>query len=341
MQRSFSEPIAPAPTDAPALKSVLDHMRTKGCLQKFMKLVVRDSVLWLLLDIDQCSIVGGDTNDILRVVLAKYADASKETLEELALKFVNKWMVQAVKAILARHPNTHVMFYTNKHAILRYMHYYCGVELPYICDGTILFDWGSVEQGHKYISAQYPSDTPLLVNELDRLGLVTWAGAAALGLDYLPAVIVTEVSKDVEKIATALGVDKDRVFLFDDRAEEHIAAVGSQYAREHVIPVQPFDFTTICEEQARELLAVLNEHFPAKGIKKEHPKLFRQIVHDPSWPLENHSLNEEEEWVVRYPGGQTMEPWTIDRILKAAKTEAVKDGALSKKRGTDAGGIFC
>ena len=330
MQRSFSEPLVTA--DAPALKSVLENVQTKEHLQKLMKLVVKGSTLCLLLDIDQCSIVGGDTNDILQIVMTMHADASRDALENLALKVVSKWMVQAVKAILAEHPNTHIMYYTKKANTISIMRRYGKSTLPYICGNhTIFFDCGSVEQGHKYISAQYPSNRPWVVNELDRLGLVTWAGAAALGLDYLPAVIVTEMPKDVERIATVLGVDKERVFLFDDRAEEHIAEIGTQYAEKHIIPVQPFDFTTICEEQARDLLAVLNEHFPVKGIKEEQPQLFQGIMNDPAWPLENRSLNENEEWVVRYPGGQTiMKSWTIDCVLKAAG-----EGKSAKRRRID------
>ena len=128
---------------------------------------------------------------------------------------------------------------------------------------------------------------------------------------------MTKAGKDLLLVARALDVDAERAFLFDDKATKRSTLLGTDYAADHMIPVQPFNFTTICEEQAQGLLEVLTQHFPAHGIKEQHARLFQEIVDDPSWPVENQSLNKDEEWVVRYPGGETMKLWTIQRILDA------------------------
>ena len=268
-----------------------------------------NSALVLFLDIDQCSIIGKDTNDILRVIFRMYKDQDKdEALQELTLRMVNKWIVEAVKQILVHEPNTHIVIYTQKANILKVMRN-AGASMTAIeGSGNIFFEERPVDQGFKYIVTQSDSETPRVVEELSRLGLVTWAAATALGLNYLPGVVVTEGKKDLEVVARELNVDPERAFLFDDHAETHIALLDTDYAAEHMIPVQPFDFTTICEEQARELLEVLNREFPFYGIKEQHAGLFNQIVNDPSWPMESQSLNRDEEWVVYYPRGETMEP---------------------------------
>jgi hypothetical protein len=316
MSRSFSDSTTPCN----AFGRILEPVRTAGKIANFMKLALMNAVLVIFLDIDQCAVMGEDTNDILRALLTIFGDMEpserKQKLMGVARLLVNKWMVRAVKAIMERVGNVHIVFYTQKANTLTQMRH-AGVELPSIAGDTIYFHEGTPEQGFGFVGAQSAVPTERIEREFNRLGLVACGVAEMLGLTYTPGLIVTEGKKDVEKMATLLGVDPAKVYLFDDKGEKHIGLLGAApYAKEHIIPTQPFNFKTVCEEQARLLREMLQTEFSVKGIKEKYPELYKQIQGDPTWPVHNRCISKEEDWVVSYPGDEAaMGPWAIDRIV--------------------------
>ena len=94
-------------------------MREAGQLPRFMRLMLASCGRVIFMDIDQCTIIGEDTNDLLRSLYRLFADIKsdeekKARLLELAKLLVNRSMVQAMEAIRARVPDVHVVFYTKK-----------------------------------------------------------------------------------------------------------------------------------------------------------------------------------------------------------------------------------
>ena len=315
MSRSFSDSATPCETHS----CILEPVRAAGKIAEFMKFALISAVLVIFLDIDQCSVIGEDTNDIFRLLLTIFGDieAMKLKLKEVAKLMVNKWMVRAVRTIIERVGNVHIVFYTQKANALTQMRL-AGVPLPLIASDTIYFHEGTREQGFSFVGAQSEIPTERLQREFDRLGLVAHGVAEMLGLTYTPGLIVTEGSKNVEKMATILGVDPAKVYLFDDKAEKHIGILGgTPYAKEHIIPVQQFNFKTVCEQQAKHLREILQTEFSVKGIKENYPALYKQVQGDPMWPVYNRCISTDEEWVVSYPSTEpALGPWAIDSILE-------------------------
>jgi len=328
MSRSFSDSSydlrSAGLSAADSFGGLLGTAREAGRLPQFMRTALAACKLVIFMDIDQCAIIGEDTNDLLRVLFQLFADIKsdeekKARLLELAMLLVNRSMLQALESIRARESDVRVVFYTQKASLVSLIRRYEGwVPALDEREDTLLFEAGSADQSYDYLANQCsaPPLTDAVHRGLDRLGLVTWASAKMLGLKYLPAVLVTESSKDVVRMATQLGFDPAKAYLFDDKAEAHIKSVGATpFAQEHVIPVQAFNFTTVGEEQAKSIFELLQTHFSVKGIKEADPKLYGQIQGDPTWPLQSRVISPDEDWVVRYPGGQEAQPWTIDRIL--------------------------
>ena len=76
----------------------------------------------ICLDIDQCSIVGEDTNDILRIIgdksAAQHDTPESRRLVEVAECLVNPHMKHAVNKLRRNDPRTYIVFYTSKAGIV-------------------------------------------------------------------------------------------------------------------------------------------------------------------------------------------------------------------------------
>jgi hypothetical protein len=178
-------------------------------------------------------------------------------------------------------------------------------------------------------------------DELLRVGLVTWAIGAALGLSAVaPPVYITECEKDLRVIADHLGVDREACFLFDDSAKKHIDVFARHpeeavraFAQGHMLEVEEFDFTSVDPERAEALRALLERHFPMDGLRETHRRLFNEVLHDPSWPLVNRCITPEERWVVHYPGQRApVGPWNIEPVLRHGATAAAEKEQVPASR---------
>ena len=292
---------------------------TPAQVKHVMDLARKSSKLILLLDIDQTSFLGEDTNDLLRAIFHLFwkqlEDRSKEpALLEVGRLLVNPRLVEAFREITKEIADVHVMLYTNKGTIQPRMREW-GVPVPSITAETMRFQEGRVEEGYQYICGQLPLGNNVKAkHEFGRLGLVSWAVADTLGLGYLPSVLVNATPfKNLPQMSTVLEVGEDKMFLFDDKAVQHqtlfAAATGQgrDYVDKHILPVDKFNFTSIGAKQAESLKAVLDENFPLKGLKRKCFPLYQQIVLDPTWPEENRCITRDEQWVVRHAHVMTWE----------------------------------
>lgn len=300
--------------------------------------ILSNKGLTVVIDIDMCAAVGEDTNDILRVILAKYPDARvsmRKELEAVGKAIINPRMVEAIKAIEREAPGLNIVAYTQKSNTLRVMRGQ-GVKIPEIKQGTMHLESDSVSSGPDYLCKQCPTTDEQLhtYNELLRIGIITQAMAAVLGREMSPAVYVTEKEKDLRVLAEHLGIDGERLFLFDDKAKEHIKVLMPMVEAsgkpadeiEHqirmistrMIPVEKYDFTSNDPAHAEELRCVLEAHFPVKGLKETNPKEYNMIFNDPRWPEENRCITVDEEWVVHYPGmREPVAAWDTAPVLAA------------------------
>ena len=280
-------------------------------------------------DIDECTILGGDTYDILRLIAAMTTcgtlrGADRTKLEHMAKLLVNPSAVQACKDILERtHGNTEVVFYTQKwkvvDCVIKHPETDLAVKTPVAVNQgrTIYFAQRKTDEGYEYLSNQVPKAVHV---ETDRLGLVTHAAALAFGLDYLPGVYVTDGDKNLDVITDHQGVPPGNAFLFDDKAIEHATRLrgkASVTAFENMISVEHFTLTNIPEDTAKELQTYLECHFPMTGIKRKNWDLFSQVVADPTWPECKQAINKEEKWAVYKPHllKGAAPPWDIQTIL--------------------------
>ena len=297
----------------------------------------KSSELTVAIDIDKCAAVGGDTNDILRIILAKYPDARvsmRKELEAVGKAIINPRMVEAIKAIEREVPGLNIVAYTQKSNTFRVMR--CqGVKIPEIKRGTMHLASDSVSCGPDYLCKQCPTTDEQLrsYNELLRIGIITQAMAAVLGREVSPAVYVTEEKKDLRVLAEHLGIDGKKLFLFDDSAKKHIDLLTPDIKScgkpadeiEHeikmvttrMIPVEEYEFTSN-DPHAEELRCVLEAHFPMKGLKETNPKEYNEIINDPGWPKQNRCISAEEEWVVHYSGmREPVAAWDTAPVLAA------------------------
>jgi len=290
-------------------------------LPAFMRVMIKGGRLLVVIDIDKCAVPGGDTNDILRIILAKYPNAcveQREGLEAVGKALVNPRLVEAVKSIKA--PDVNIVVYTQKSntlAVMRSEH----VEIPRIAPGTMYLEGDALSRGPDYLCLQCRPTAAQArsYKELLRIGIVTHGIAAALGSKVSPAVYVTETKKDLRVIARHLGVDGEKCFLFDDSAEKHIQLLrdDAAFARAHMIPVDVYDFTTMDKAHAERLRCLLEHHFPMKGLKETNPKEYSEIIHDPRWPKENRCITPDEDWIVHYPDGKPVGPWNTEPVVGA------------------------
>ena len=279
----------------------------------------------IALDLDQCSVIGEDTNDILQIVADKSAaitdSSGSGALLNLVKGLVNPRMVQAVREIRKIYPQAYFVFYTSKGAVVRYTDLAKAYISQYVYsrDKTLRFHpvESIIHSSYKYLYEQVGPHLPAgfdsgkIKAELERVGLVTWAASLAMGLPYAAGVYITGEGKDLQFIADDLHVSIDQCFLFDDKGDEYAMSLGDpmrQGRARNIITVPKFNFMTINAEHAEELRAYLQTHFDRTGLPSTNASLFRQAsTSDPHWPASNLSLNPQSQWTTYFPNSPDVE----------------------------------
>jgi len=324
---------------------------------------------FIALDLDECSVVGNDTNDILRTALyakehheartegdAKtvYTERATELVQELCPLIVNPAMVRAVADIEAKIGyKPYIFAYTNKGSIEKKIHEYMHVmkacmdaimrrpstteEVKQGLQGEFDERWGKfmgdepgngqwvylegsdASQGITYLwdvmrkqtmpailhacdvlrVAAHKQLEGRIYNELQKLGAATWGMSRALGLDYnIPVVVSNLQYKDLDTIVPVLGLrNKDKLFLYDDKAEEHFANMmrakpeladfGNCEKPEdvHMIPVSRFQSTCVPAQYRTRIRQILTDLDIEKRAITHNVGLRRDISQiTSSWP---------------------------------------------------------
>jgi hypothetical protein len=330
--RSFSEP-----TKTPSVRDIYTGLVKLLSSLRLQDPTVREGTIVIALDIDQASIVGEDTYDILRLIYNRQADGfsgvDQDKLLEIVKLLVNPCLIEAINQIRAETETPiHVVVYTAKGDIVRLLQSEWGFLVPYVEAGdneTVCFESDTLAAGYQYLSKQ---GNPKAAVALDRLGLVCLGIATVLDLGYLPSVYVTTSvrGKDLTLIARHMHVDPEFVYLFDDRSSEHIDKIidrdpaQAPYAAEHMIPVNPFNFRTMDPAQSFKLETQLEDSFPLNGLIKGK-RIYDEIVNasEAEWPADRHAINSNEHWIVHKPEINIPVPtplqvWETERVIEAA-----------------------
>lgn len=290
----------------------------------------RDRGRVIALDIDQCSILGNDTNDILQIISMMtncFQDEDKEKDVHSVLELlINPQMLVAIQEITRQTgQEPYIVFYTMKSGIVTC----CNAsesQKQILVDhdlsldsGTIAFKRGELGEGLEYLYNQLGDATlpecdrqSLVYTLLCRLGIVTWWVSRALGLRYAAPVYLTCKNKNLESISRHLGVDLGQVFLFDDRANEHAAELGLSEGDAHMITTPPFNLSA---QSAEQLYKILVEAFPiTDGFKQKYPVLIEYASH-PSMEMPLDPIT--KDWrLYSVADEDDMPPWDLRQILR-------------------------
>lgn len=298
----------------------------------------------IALDIDQCTAVGEDTNDVLRILSAMtrgFNDLNPEQMPHLldvTKLLINPEMVHAVEHMRQRGFNPYIVFYTKKSGIINLMEQACpGLQGHLLERGFYLPDSETIRFGAlSYRSSEHfargkgmdylydqiklfdgmPATTHRVCHELRRVALLTWGAALLLGLPYLPSVYITKGLKNVGLLASDLGVPFERVILFDDKGLSHAQALHLTPAQANMQPVQPYNFSTMSPETAHALYEELRTHFP---LTPEFVQANRALIAQAStasfdWPRENLALWQgrwNPAWAAIAQNGPHSVPWEL------------------------------
>ena len=308
-----------------------------------------DDTRVICLDIDQCSIFGDDTFDILRVLRLvgqlRGEPYSSDVLLQIGKHLVNPAMIEAVGRINRLFPHILVLFYTAKAAIVERLALHENEALAplFIDEHNVYFHPATGPTiNHMYLYNQAegcyaakgeplpPSKQEVFAADLERLGLVTWAASLALGLPYAAAVYITaECNKNLNKITSLLNVPFSRTWLFDDKAQEH--AAPRPPIEMHMIPVQPFDYSLIPLPRAKALNELLEHHAPLHVLDQSTILQLTQAT--PAYPESHLSFRAEEGEAVWNVAGNAqkygidhamVQPWDIAPILSCSRNSMKK-----------------
>lgn len=288
----------------------------------------------IALDIDLTSAVGNDTNDILRIIALMTRNFSMPGIQNeircLLDLLINPRLFEAISTITEETgARPFIVFYTQKGGIVNMcadspLHRSIARAGLYSCGrNTLAFRAGRLEQGADYLFHQLRTrepqgDTEIYVH-LRRVGILTWFISQCLGLSYAAPVYITRTHKNVEVIGKHLRIDSSsKIYLFDDNARHHAAALKLQAREANMIEVQPFDFHTMDRERRIQLHSLLHNVFPITQVFKEQiPPQFFLSIHDSS----HHScssVDDRGEWKDLSQietQEETPEPWDVSLVL--------------------------
>lgn len=247
----------------------------------------------IALDIDQCSLIGNDT-DGLRTAIAASHIASDDVALALMARLVNPRMCEAVSQLKKQNYQNFV-FYTGKALIARGLHGHAppGMWLP--TGDTIRFAAGPLTR--EYLCHQVPS--PVVREDLLGLGLVTWAMSVLLGFPMSAGVYVADECKSTAMLAKDLGVD--RVVLFDDQAHTYARELGCETPRDaNMVAVKPYTYSCLTKPHAMELEAFLSAHCQVHA-PNDAPDLLDP--HTTAWRIAERAT------------GEPVPPWNLEDLL--------------------------
>lgn len=282
-----------------------------------------EEIILVAADVDQAAVIGGDTGDIMRIVgryTENFTKGDPAAVEELAKLLINPRLSDAVEAIKkSTQKEILVVFYTQKGKIVDMMGKKDIMSPVFVTSVTTYFEPADINEGLTYLSRQAEAQqccTPEIKRELDRLGIVTWAASKTLNLPYAAGVYITSGIKNIGHIADYLGVSQDAAYLFDDKGLEHIKNMGNTpYAKEHIITVPAFNFSTISKAQSDELEDHLEHHFPLAGFDAAYPELYADICKNPGWPAVNWCITAACKWHIAKKRNLTSEIWDVSNVL--------------------------
>lgn len=300
----------------------------------------------IALDIDECSVIGADTYDILRLVQKLTDNFQNETsqahLLDIARNLINPNMIQAVNHIRKSTPHPFVVFYTLKGGILRFFtgntderirYQNSGIlneqgTLLHFRSGDVIRErWAYLNNQIRRVLHDLPQSlvTPLHEDrkclELYRIGILTWAASIALGLSYSAPVFITSIGKNMDLIESILFNEQvKKSFLFDDKAGEHASNLQSSLEVSRMIEVEPYTHSRQSEANANELFTKLNAYFSITDSRRAaHLAALRmssQAARD--WPAQNlviapdqHSWAQHTDSFTRQP----QQPWDYSRVV--------------------------
>ena len=311
--RSLSHPMPVSQYNASIMLSQEESQRRRivdqNGLAEYVLHNVRENPrgLVIALDIDQCSALGEDTFDILRIVqhLTDFFNEprSRAKILEVARLLINPEMINAVNQLKQEFPDIqpYILFFTAKSSIVDLFNPVTPANpIPnanaqllndhgFFVSGTggldiMKFSAGNLFDGWTYLYKQIqtrlsdalpPEWAPQDSNEYDemaKLGLLTWAASLVLGLPYSAPVYITKIGKDLSIIRRDLQIEDPRkIILFDDKAGEHAENLGMSLAEARMIQVQQFRYETMTPPRAEQLIQYLRQHFPiTQEFVQEH-----------------------------------------------------------------------
>jgi len=316
---------------------------------------------FIALDLDECSVLGNDTNDVLRTAFhildyhkqKNFGQIPEERINtliiELCLQLVNPSMVQAIQKIkdnIGYMP--YIFAYTNKGSSAKIFQnnmkrwtqllsrcmsnqtisntekenakqeheqgWKNHIHKKHPDDFWVFFEGSSPDKDYNYLSdTLHEFNMPTLVKiakiespgvvedlestakrELRRIGCATWAMSKALGLDYnIPVFVSHQLYKNLSELCPVLGLaSMDKLFLFDDKANEHFANMslynpGNCWSGPndvHMIPVAPFDTPSLSPAARTRIKQILNEIDPRGAILSRNQRILEDISqHSLSW----------------------------------------------------------
>ena len=319
-------------------KHVRDHSIPEHILEQVK---ANKEGIVLALDIDQCSAMGEDTNDILRVVSAitnNFKDQNiRKDIFEVTQHLINPAMLAAVEKVQQRRQPVFILFYTKKGAIAKPFHQQLHAcfkkilqEQGIMQEGeadTVFFSGGSLYESWHYLYNQLLTKCPLINWRarplfeigLDRIAILTWTASLLLGLPYAAPVYITNGHKDLRKVAASLGFnDYEKIYLFDDKSENHAAALGLSLEESHMIPVEPFNMLSMEAPRASALLDELQKRFHIPhDFQTRHAGLYREAsTPTAKWPEDRVVLG-GDGWFIRSHLAKSGEhtKWDTSMIL--------------------------
>ena len=253
--------------------------------------------LVIALDIDQCSALGEDTFDVLRIVqhLTDFFNEPRYRAKilEVARLLINPEMINAVNSIKKQYPDIppYIVFYTKKGGILElfnpttrptqtssrnaqllndhgfFVSGTMGLDIMKFSEGNLFDGWTYL---YKQLQSRLGDALPTewapprsrAYYELARIGIITWTASLMLGLPYSAPLYITKIGKNLSLIGGDLQIDPKKIFLFDDRAQEHAGGLRMSLADARMVEVQPYRYQTMPPNRVHALLQSLKTHFP-------------------------------------------------------------------------------
>ena len=251
-----------------------------------------------LFDIDQCTLYGEDTNDL--IALAQFDKRPDSSIKTLLTMLVNPAMVTAARKLLAQHPNARICLYTRKSNFIRDR----GVPFHMLKAGEAYFP--SETTLEEVLASESPRIPRHLVECYERLFMTRSVVQEVLGLANPPELIVTSVRKSVQRVCETLlnpPADPRHAYLWDDNEEIR--------NDNHVIPVPKFN--SFSPASADMIQGYLGAMYDGKGLDPETQANNSKFI---STAAKNHSCyNQKDNTFFVYTNTNDPVEWDLPLIV--------------------------